>query len=235
MYEINFLSDVPFDDLADPQVSIHFCHYNIEMYNDNLFRALSISFPESLGSAVVKRRAEFLAGRYCAKSALSKLGITETEVPIGQHRSPVWPHGLLGSISHSNTHAIAAVTTKKQTMGIGIDIEAQITSQTISRIEKQILFNDELTFFNQHSKHKEQLFTLIFSAKESFFKAAYPQVKRYFEFDAVELIGMDASRSKLTFKIINELSTTLTANQVFSADYVILENQAVITFVNLPA
>jgi 4'-phosphopantetheinyl transferase EntD len=61
-----------------------------------------------LRSAQPKRRAEFAAGRWCAREALRRLG-----APVGPlHRTslgaPIWPEGFQGSITHHGRFAMAA-------------------------------------------------------------------------------------------------------------------------------
>jgi hypothetical protein len=52
-------------------------------------------------AAVAKRRAEFAAGRVCARSALAELGAPLAPLGVRPDRSPDWPAGLTGSITHT--------------------------------------------------------------------------------------------------------------------------------------
>ena len=47
------------------------------------------------------RKLEFNMGRAYARSALSKLGVHDADLPMGGDRAPVWPEGLTGSITHA--------------------------------------------------------------------------------------------------------------------------------------
>ncbi|MEI8635195.1 hypothetical protein P4S72_30355 [Vibrio sp. PP-XX7] len=70
-----------------------------------------VTLPDTLHRAVLKRKCEFLAGRLCAKRAMAECGINaETTLGIGEHREPLWPEGVIGSISHCDTQAVAVVT-----------------------------------------------------------------------------------------------------------------------------
>src|SRR5699024_2591462 len=72
----------------------------------------AILFPaeaEAIGNALPKRRAEFTAGRWCARQALTELGLPPTPVERGDHGSPCWPDGVVGSITHCDGYRPAAV------------------------------------------------------------------------------------------------------------------------------
>src|SRR5688572_29707947 len=63
-----------------------------------------IPLPATLHGAVPKRQAEFRAGRYCAMTALTALDARFAGCEVGRADSgaPVWPAGIVGSISHSD-------------------------------------------------------------------------------------------------------------------------------------
>lgn len=73
--------------------------------------------------AIVKRRNEFAAGRQAARAAMARVPWPEQPIPMSEDRSPVWPEGLIGSISHYETACIAAVAQSRHLAAIGIDIE----------------------------------------------------------------------------------------------------------------
>ncbi|MDE9616945.1 enterobactin synthase subunit EntD [Citrobacter portucalensis] len=113
-----------------------------------------------------KRKAEHLAGRIAAVHALREYGI-KTVPGIGVQRQPLWPQKLFGSISHSGTIALAAVSTHP----IGLDIEAIFTRQMASELISSIVTNTEKEWLANSGLPLEQALTLAFSAKESAFKA----------------------------------------------------------------
>lgn len=78
---------------------------------------------KAVARAVAKRRDEFRAGRAAARAALRGLGWPPLPLPAGPDRAPVWPDGVIGSISHTDG-AVAAVTVRKSDVAaIGLDIE----------------------------------------------------------------------------------------------------------------
>src|SRR3981081_2261214 len=77
--------------------------------------------PQPLRHAVESRQREFLAGRLCAEFALCCLGAASTHVAMGGDRAPVWPDGVVGSITHSGGLAPAAGAWGGGTAGVAID------------------------------------------------------------------------------------------------------------------
>src|SRR5580692_7617313 len=82
-----------------------------------------IEIPAALTTAVASRRAEFVAGRLCAREALAALGAPSTRVPRGIDGAPEWPTGFVGSISHTAELAFAAVAPAAEARGLGLDVE----------------------------------------------------------------------------------------------------------------
>ena len=79
-----------------------------------------IDFPTQLKQAVPKRCAEFLAGRYVAQQALKELTTREYQIPVADDRSPIWPEGIVGSISYTDSQSIAAVAFKEDCQLLGV-------------------------------------------------------------------------------------------------------------------
>ena len=73
--------------------------------------------------AVERRRRDFAAGRACARWALEKLGIVNYPLLAGSDRAPVWPDGVVGSITHCRGFAGAVVARREVLRGIGVDAE----------------------------------------------------------------------------------------------------------------
>ena len=70
-----------------------------------------------------KRLADFSTGRYCAIKALEQLGINNSIIPIGKDREPIWPEGIVGSISHCDSLTGAIVAKSSDHISLGLDIE----------------------------------------------------------------------------------------------------------------
>ena len=130
------------------------------------------------------RLREFKHGRYCARRALEDLGHPDCPVPTGQDRAPTWPAGIVGSISHCNDWAAAAVALATDFDGIGLDIETRAPLD--ENLLAMICRDDELTQIDA-VESRLQLAKLIFSAKESVFKCIWPRVRRFIDFQEVEI------------------------------------------------
>ncbi|MDT3400980.1 4'-phosphopantetheinyl transferase family protein [Mucilaginibacter terrae] len=70
-----------------------------------------------------KRRIDFSTGRYCARQALGMLINSKPAIMQGEGREPLWPNGVVGSISHSGKLAGAVAALQSNIMAIGVDIE----------------------------------------------------------------------------------------------------------------
>ena len=137
---------------------------------------------EAVTRAVDKRRREFFAGRNLARAALDRLGIAATAIASNEDRSPRWPDGVKGSISHTDDHVMVAVTDSANLLGIGIDVEN--ANAVGSDLRAQIRADEREGSLDD---------TVLFSAKESVFKAVYPVCGEFLEFvDVTVLPGASA-------------------------------------------
>lgn len=144
----------------------------------------------SLGSgAVDARRSAFLLGRRAAHQALHQLGRDVGPILIGDQRQPLWPNGVVGSISHTDEWAVALIALQEHALGVGIDVEARgRTADELAGIYEQATVADERRWLDALpvGQREEQLLG-IFSAKESTFKALFPIVNELFGFSAIAL------------------------------------------------
>lgn len=153
-----------------------------------------------LSHAVVKRKAEHLAGRIAASEALRSHGINEYVPGIGLHREPCWPPGFTGSITHSGNVAFATVVSDSadRREGIGIDYEEIIAPHIAEEIHGGIIDCAEKELLRQSPWPFHYALTLAFCAKESLFKAMFRHVGRYFDFSYASISKIDATRLILT-------------------------------------
>jgi 4'-phosphopantetheinyl transferase EntD len=70
-----------------------------------------------------RRRAEFTAGRACARVALAGLGLPAAPVLTGRGGEPCWPAGVTGSITHCAGYRACAVARTVDVAALGIDAE----------------------------------------------------------------------------------------------------------------
>ena len=161
------------------------------------FKAEKVQLPQQILNAAPRRQAEFFAGRLAVKYALTDLIGTAPPVGVGVNREPIWPNGVIGSISHSN--GIAIVQIKKISNGtlVGIDIEHMIDFERTHQLKYDILTKNECMVFESKNIDISYYFTWAFSAKEALFKALYSRVLRYMEFSESRIVGFDLEQYRL--------------------------------------
>lgn len=213
--------------------------FTLERFSPELFDALGILCPASLSAAVDKRRAEFLAGRAMVKMAFQTLGLPDADIPIGPDRAPVWPLGVAGSISHARGHcaAILCANPERFTRHFGVDIEAYASPRAQAAIAKIALTESDRALLAasgpQAPLASDRLATLIFSAKETLFKALYPQVRAYFGFDAAALTASPA-HDHLTLRLTRPLHAKLPEGAEFTLRYALREDHLVTWLITQP-
>ncbi|MDO8883775.1 4'-phosphopantetheinyl transferase [Pseudotabrizicola sp.] len=134
---------------------------------------------ESLPGAVPARLREFAAGRTAARMALAAIGAGSVALPKAADRTPVWPAGIIGSITHSGRHCLAVAMLAGQFRGIGIDLEED--GPLDSALWDTILRPEE------RGEMTGALAKRVFSAKEAAFKAQYPVSRSLFDFDVMRV------------------------------------------------
>jgi 4'-phosphopantetheinyl transferase EntD len=77
----------------------------------------------AIANAVPSRRREFALGRACARRALAEFKLPPIAIPVGPDRCPLWPEGMVGSITHCEGFVGAVVASVERVRGIGFDAE----------------------------------------------------------------------------------------------------------------
>ncbi len=146
-----------------------------------------------------KRLTHFSTGRLCAKRVMANLGLADNEILIGPDKVPIWPKGIVGSISHTEGMAGAVAAKSSELLSIGMDIEE------IGRVKDNMwdmLFTPtEQKYLNQLTEKEKAFYTtLFFSMKESFYKLQYSLTKFNLWFTEVEINKSDENFSLLVLK-----------------------------------
>jgi 4'-phosphopantetheinyl transferase EntD len=123
-------------------------------------------------AASARRLREFRAGRHCAREALAALGEPPRALPRGPDRQPAWPAGIVGSISHTRGWCGAVVARRASCGGIGLDAEEW--GRVGAKLWPRIATAAERAWLAARGAEAERLATVLFSAKEAFFKAQFP-------------------------------------------------------------
>lgn len=138
-----------------------------------------------IAGAISERRLEFAAGRCCARRALAILGIGATPILPDNHGVPLWPPGVVGSITHTDGFCAAMVAQVGQILSLGIDAERALPPAATWRY---FCTPDELDWIADiPSQDQPTAARAIFSAKESFFKCYFPVTRRQIGFHHISL------------------------------------------------
>jgi len=143
---------------------------------------------EDLVANVVEgRRREFVTARRCAREALARLGYRPAPIRPGPGREPRWPPGAIGSITHCAGYRAAAVAHRSGLAAIGIDGEPH--QPLPDGVAGTVASPGEVAALARLSRTDPAVHwdRLLFSAKESIYKAWYPLCGRWLGFEDVRL------------------------------------------------
>jgi 4'-phosphopantetheinyl transferase EntD len=151
----------------------------------------------AIARAVPKRRAEFTAGRAAARLAMQRLGLLPQAVPAAPDRSPIWPAGLTGSISHAAGFC-AVVLTRDTGRNLGLDIEDPAPLD--AELWPLVLTPDEIAALDTLPVPARGLAAKrIFGIKEAAYKAQFPLTGAVIGFQALQVTLTDAaSQARVT-------------------------------------
>ena len=136
--------------------------------------------------AIPRRQREFAAGRLAARQAMARIGRPPAAIPSAPDRSPIWPDGLTGSISHTDRACLAVVGASGNGQSIGIDLEDDVPMDPA--LWDSICTPGERAFVSRLPETLQgRLVTRLFSAKEAFYKWQYPRTRRMLEFQDVHV------------------------------------------------
>lgn len=166
---------------------ISFCLLPIHSTSNQKLHPAEENYFSQLSS--VSRKEHYRSGRICAGEVLSKLGtLGQPVLRDPQTREPLWPEGISGAITHSGKWAAAAAGKTSDVLGIGIDLE-DLERQVDSRISRHVCIPEEQKWLQECGEDfLEQNLKIIFSAKESIFKAFFPYTRTYLHFHDARIL-----------------------------------------------
>jgi enterobactin synthetase component D / holo-[acyl-carrier protein] synthase len=128
-----------------------------------------------------KRMREFAAGRAAARLALLDLGEPIIAIPKGRDGAPVWPHGIVGSISHCEGFCAAVLSRQHDASSLGFDVE---TAEPLPADLHTMVFSpDERSALEAERQQSGGDLTKVgFSAKEAFYKSFHPLAGQFLDF-----------------------------------------------------
>ncbi|MCF1481373.1 hypothetical protein B7W85_20935 [Allorhizobium ampelinum] len=217
--QVEIYSSCPVPPLFEAFISHRAVCFRHEDFTPEAAMELGVPLPESMGKAVAKRKAEYVGGRFCAMEAIAaQTGQPAAPVTAGPRGEPVWPPGLVGSITHTHGFAAAAVADAARFRSLGMDTEQIMTAQVMGNVRERIC-GPEDRFGASRSLLPELHTTLVFSAKESLFKCLYPLVEKMFWFEDA-LIRIDPDRDGLfTAELLSRLHVEFPAGTVIEGRF----------------
>ncbi len=189
----------------------------VEMHGE---QTEGVLYPEEnslIHKAVHKRRREFAAGRLCARRALKILSITDFPLLVNNNRTPVWPPGIVGSITHTEGYSGVAIARQKEIRSVGLDVEG--TGKLDRKLWKMIGTNEELSSLDSLSQRNRELrMTLLFSAKESLYKCQYMVSGQWLGFHDVTL-SFDPVREEFSAKFLVDIDGIAAKSECLKGKY----------------
>lgn len=205
--------------------SAQFCLVDIHPRHHKDLTTLTGSNFNLSPAARAKRKNEFYSGRWCAAQCLINKNEDKLAVQIGADRAPIWPVGVVGSISHSDQQAAALIDHTQHCLGIGLDIQANSSQALANDLKTTILHPLEITRFNH--QYNAQLFDLIFSAKESLYKALYPRCTIFFDHQDAEVTNINRVEKTLQISLLRSLGHYWSKHQTFEINFDYLSGELV--------
>ena len=160
-------------------------------------------------NTATSRQREYIAGRVLAREVLGRLGVDAQTIASGPKREPLWPTGIVGSISHNELFCAVVVAQNSVVTSVGIDIE------TTGRIDRPLwghLFTAEETehLLQLEPAAQSRQATVFFSIKEAFYKYQFPITHAWVGFKDVTVHQEGPS----FFRLTAQMSDATVANTV---------------------
>lgn len=207
--------------VSDPLIGC--CRFDAGCFHDTLSAALALPFPPRLAQAVKKRRAEYLASRFLAREMLQRLGHPHFTLGNAPDRSPCWPDGIAASLSHSNGIAVLAAT--RQPLCLGIDVERMMSADTAEETTEMLMTRAERRLLLALPLPFAAAATLLFSLKESVYKALWPVLHQPMDFQQAALVEVDPSALRARLCLTHHFSEAFTVGTRLEARYQYQEDQ----------
>jgi len=163
-----------------------------------------VLFPEEaelVRRSVPKRQREFATARWCAREALARLGLPPTPILPGAHGAPKWPDSVAGAITHCDGYRGVALGRASEIEMLGLDAEPN--GPLPAGVLDSIALPEERRWVRNFllAEPRIRWDRLLFSMKESVYKAWYPATGVRLEFEDA-LITVDRAKSTFSAKIL---------------------------------
>ncbi|MCW2131476.1 4'-phosphopantetheinyl transferase family protein [Arthrobacter sp. VKM Ac-2550] len=167
--------------------------YAAECFGDLLPDVVLPDEYAAVRTATAARRGEFHTVRALARRALAGLALEahhryEVHPLLPDARgAPIWPLGIVGSMTHTLDYRAAVVAKSSTYAAIGLDAESnRVLPPEVCEI---ICRPEEWSMIDALSRQEPSLpwSSVLFSAKESVYKAWYPLTGAWLDFDDVSV------------------------------------------------
>lgn len=169
------------DEMLPPDIAV------AEAFDDPPEARLFPAEEALVGGAVEKRRREFTTGRHLARKALAELGVAPAALLPGPRHEPLWPSGMVGSITHCAGYRAAAAANQAAIVSLGIDAEPDeaLPAGVLDAVALDGERERVAVLCRSHpGVHWDRL---LFSTKESVYKAWYPLAQRWLDFAEADI------------------------------------------------
>jgi 4'-phosphopantetheinyl transferase EntD len=172
-----------------------------------LVRAAAVSdrtdllYPEerdAVSRAADKRRDEYSSGRWLARELMAELDVPASPIPRGEHREPLWPAGVAGTITHAGEVVAASVARREHIRSVGLDLE--VWTRMEEKLHRRVFTDRERTRFESLPREAPGL---LFSAKEAGYKATFPLAGRFISFQDAET-EVDWDTGEFRFRYVGD-------------------------------
>ena len=196
---------------------IAWCEFSQQAWHSDLHQHWQLPLPMTLNSAVTKRKAEHLASRWLAQQMLSRFAMPDFVLRNAPDRSPLWPVGIQASLSHSRQMAVIAAT--QEPLCVGVDVEQVMEEPTAQETADMLMSGAERQRLALAALPFAASATLLFSLKESVYKALWPQLHQPMDFLQAELLEWDLARGRATLTLTQDFSRDFNANTRLQAHF----------------
>jgi 4'-phosphopantetheinyl transferase EntD len=180
---------------------------------------------EAVAKAVDRRRMEFAAGRDCARRALAELDRPAAAILRGPDRAPIWPPGIVGSITHNAGYCAAVVASDQSFRAIGIDAEP--IGAVADDLADLVVAPEERTDFDTLSPPGGADWpTLTLCLKEAAYKAHYAVFREFVSFHDMHVrvgsgrrVTVQISPPVSGLRIALDAACTVRNGQIFAASW----------------
>lgn len=172
-------------------------------------------YPEEraiVAASALLRRRTFASGRLCARSAMAEAGLPDSPLLRADDGAVSWPQGVIGSISHTNEWAVAAVALRGLSRATSLGVDLERIQQLEPGVMKLIASPAERADLAESGQDEWQE-TALFSLKESLYKCLRPLCGRFIEFGEVEIRDIVSGRPRLKL-LSDDLATRFSASDV---------------------